>query len=234
MGELGQPRRQIRAGLDIVALLWISVAFFEFVYLTGYVDINLVLAVKGLIGAAFLIGGLFLSSIPAFGVGVVLDVFIDQRDFFNWISGVFICFVTIFIMNAVVKQYANLTFEALTVAPITVEIFVMLIGISEECALRGWFLNFLSNLTGSDEIAIFVSSAIGATLHAGIYGARHPVVIGVVFLCFAVIGFFYATSTEMIKGPFLAVAVPARRLSMVMTGHALVNLLAVFKVRRTG
>ena len=104
MSELG--RRQIRAGIDIIALLWITVAFFEFVYLTTYVDMDIVIAVKGLVGLSMLIGGLVLSSTPSLGVGLALDVWISGREFINWMVGVFVSFIVILIMNSIVNRYS--------------------------------------------------------------------------------------------------------------------------------
>jgi membrane protease YdiL (CAAX protease family) len=228
MSELG--RGQIRVAYDIVSLLWVVVAFFEFVYLAGYVDIDLPLAVKGIIGVCLLIGGIALSLSPSLGVGVTLDLMLSGEEFVNWVIGVFVSFVTILLMNAVVNRYASI-FQGpgLAFIPIAVEVFAMLVGVAEESSIRGYLLTALKNTTGSDALAILISSAIGSTLHAGIYGARNPTVILVVFLCFCVLGFTYAFTTEAIRDPYTGEVVRARRVSTVMTGHALVNLLAVLR-----
>lgn len=227
MGELG--RRQIRASLDIVSILWIVVAFFEFVYLAGYVDLSLEIAVKGLIGGVILIGGLVLCSVPQLGVGLVLDLIMSADELIEWVTSVFISFILILIMNTSVSRFSSRTLSTLAFAPIAITVFTMLIGISEEVALRGYLLNLLSNLTGLDSFAIIVSAAIGATIHAGVYGARSITVIFVVFICFIGLGWIYATSTQAIKGPFTKEPVLARRLSIVMTAHALVNFLSMWR-----
>ena len=225
MGYLG--RRQVRVCIDVIALFWIAVAFFEFVLLMGYVDDNLTIAVKGLIGFALLVGGLALSASPSMGVGIVLDTWISLEETIDWFTNVFLSFVIILLMNSVVRKFTPF----LSSVYITTEIFVMLIGISEESSLRGYLLNLLDNVTGDGgtAIGIIISSAIGSTLHAGIYGARNLTVIATVFVCFLALGYIYASSTRMIKGPFQAEAVPARRISAIMTGHALVNLMAILR-----
>lgn len=225
MGYLG--RRQVRVCIDVIALFWIAVAFFEFVYLMGFVDDNLTLAVKGLIGFALLVGGLAMSTSPSMGVGVVLDVWISLEEVIDWFTNVFLSFAIILLMNSVVRKFTPM----LSGVYITTEIFVMLIGISEEASLRAWLLNLLDNVTGEGgtAIGIVISSAIGATLHAGIYGARSLTVIGTVFGCFLALGYIYASSTRMIQGPFQVEPVPARRISAIMTGHALVNLMAIVR-----
>ena len=221
MGELG--RGQIHVCLDVISIFWIAVAFMEFVYLMGFVDQNLTIAVKGLIGFSLLVGGLALSFHPSGGVGIVLDTWISVDETIEWFANVFLTFVVILLMNAFVKSATG----ALSTTYLPDLVFVMLIGISEEPAIRGWLLNLLDNFTGVTFVANFISSAIGATLHAGIYGARDLRVIGVVFLSFFIIGYIYSSSTTLIKGPWKDQPVRARRLSSVMTGHGLVNLMAM-------
>lgn len=226
MGYLG--RRQVRVCIDVIALFWIVVAFFEFVYLMGFVDDNLTIAVKGLVGFALLVGGLAMSATPSMGVGVVLDVWISLEEVIDWFTNVFLSFAIILLMNSVVRKFSPSLLGAVYIAT---EIFVMLIGISEEASLRGYLLNLLDNVIGDGgtAVGIVISSAIGATLHAGIYGARNLTVIATVFGCFLALGYIYATSTRMIQGPFQDEPVPARRISSIMTGHALVNLMAILR-----
>ena len=219
--ELG--RRQVRVVIDAIALLWITIAFFEFVYLMGFMDVNLTLAVKGVVGFCLLVGGLALSSSPSMGVGMVLDVFISLDETITWFIDTFLSFCVILAMNAFVSKFSTL----LAVSYISTEVFVMLIGIGEEASLRGWLLNLLSNYTGSNLVANVISSGIGATLHAGIYGARDIRVIVVVFASFMILGYIYSSSTRAVKGPFQEEVVPGRRISSIMTGHALVNLMAL-------
>lgn len=225
MTHLG--RRQVRVCVDVIALFWIVVALFEFYLLMGFVDADLVIAVKGLIGFSLLIGGLALSASPSMGVGMVLDVWISLEEMVEWFTNVFLSFVVILLMNTVVKKYSPF----LSATYISIEVFAMLVGISEESSLRGYLLNLLENLIGDGGkiVGIIISSAIGATLHAGIYGARNITVVMVVFFSFVALGYIYASSTTMIKGPFQERAVPARRISSIMTGHALVNLMALIR-----
>ena len=227
-GELG--RYQVRVVIDVIALLWITIAFFEFVYLMGFVDVHLTLATKGIIGFCLLVGGLALSASPSMGVGAVLDVFISLDETIDWFTNTFLSFVVILAMNAFVSEFSSL----LAVAYIPTEVFSMLIGVGEEASLRAWLLNLLSNYTGSNLVANVISSAIGATLHAGIYGARDIRVIIVVFLSFMILGYLYSSSTRAIKGPHMREAVPGRRISPMMTGHALVNLMALVRKSMMG
>ncbi len=104
--------------------------------------------------------------------------------------------------------------------------------IGKKYYLVGWLLNFLSNITGSNFMAVFISSAIGATMHAAVYGSRSFTVITIVFVAFMVIGYTYVGSTEKLKGVHRDKPVMARRLSVTTTGHALNNLMAALRAMR--
>ena len=71
--EIG-TRRQVRVLIDVWALLWIIAVFPMFVYTSTYVDYDLTVAVKGLIGISLGLIGLAMTSSDQLGVGMVLDL----------------------------------------------------------------------------------------------------------------------------------------------------------------
>ena len=241
MGYLGREyetynpklgKSQIRVALDPLSLLWFVVAMVMFQYLGTYLDLDPNLASKAFLGFVLLAGGTVAFLSDSLGVGVVLDSVISRQELIAWVSSTTICTITILVMNGLVDKTLGPILGSS--APVTSAVFGMLIGVAEEFAWRGWLLNLLSNLTGNDSVAVVISSAIGATMHAAVYGSRSITIIVIVFVAFCVIGFTYATSTEVLKGLHRAKPVRARRLSTTTTGHALNNLMAAMRVIRMG
>jgi membrane protease YdiL (CAAX protease family) len=240
MGYLGKRyegapqlgKRQVRVALDPLSLLWFVVALTMFQYLGTYLTLDPLLASKAFLGFMLLIGGLVAFSMDSFGVGVVLDSAISRQELIVWVSSTTICTITIIMMNGVVSRTVGPIVGS--AAPITSGVFGMLIGVAEEYAWRGWLLNLLSNLTGNDTVAVVISSIIGGTMHAAVYGARSMTIIIIVIVAFMVIGYTYVWSTESLKGLHRPKPVPARRLSITTTGHALNNLMAVLRATRGG
>jgi len=221
-------RHQLRVIIDVPAIMWIITALSLFQYLATYVDIDQTVAMKGMVGVSFLIGGVGLFLSDSMGVGARLDPFMDGAELLRWITGVFISFVTIIFMNQFVARYSPLSAVALT--PVSSAVFGMIIGVGEESSLRGYLQNLVENLTGSMWAGIIINSGVGATMHAAIYGSRNINVIMIVFISFIILSYVYATSTEVITGAFgQGQNVRGRRISVTMTGHALVNLTSALR-----
>lgn len=222
--SLRRQRERIHVCIDIVSLFWIFLDFILFVYLSTYVDLDLTIAVKGLIGIGMLIGGLALAAPQALGVGMVADFGLSMGELFRGLWATFLSMIMILLVNQVVAPHSTLGLQGIQFGA---AIFSQIIGTSEEVAVRGYILNLVENATGSSLVAITMSSLFGATWHAAIYGARDPAVLVTVFASFAVIGFTYATNTEVLyRG---GRAVRCRRLSPQMNAHSLVNTMTFFR-----
>jgi len=222
--SLYRQRDRIHVCIDLVSLFWIFLDFILFVYLSTYVDVDLTIAVKGLIGIGMLIGGLALSAPEALGVGMVADFRMDMGELLRGRWATFLSMVMIIIVNQVVATHSTLGLQGVQFGA---AVFSQIIGTSEEVAVRGYILNLVENATGNSLVAIAMSSLFGATWHAAIYGARNPSVLVTVFASFAVIGFTYATNTEVqYRG---GRAIRCRRLSPQMNAHSLVNTMTFFR-----
>lgn len=187
-------------------------------------DLNLPLAVKSELVLIMYLGGMFLSSQPTMGVGWVLDRSLSFTEVAKQLGGTFVAVTAIFAVNMITAQYSNM--ETIGIGTV---LFSQVTGSSEEIAIRAYVLNFIENTThGNSILAILGSSFFGALWHAAIYGAREPVVIIVVFICFTILGWVYVQSTRMIQGQ------RARPLSVTMLAHILVNFTAGLRGVRLG
>ncbi len=211
-----QGRQRVKVCWDLASVMLIFFTFIIMVYSATYVDYNLPLAVKSELVLIMFFGGLFLSMPSEMGVGWVLDKSINPAEVAKGAAGTFVSVVAIFIVNIVTADLVGLS--TIGVSGI---LFSQVVGIAEEVAIRGYVLNFIDNITyGNTIVAILGSSFFGAIWHAAIYGARDARIIIVVFLCFVVLGWVYAFGQEEVDGQ------RARRLSVTMLGHVIVNTAA--------
>lgn len=192
--------------IDILSLFWLVFAFIIFLYTSTFVDQNQVLAIKGLIGFSLVIGGLVLTRMTA---GLTFDPAMHTQ-FEGFIQPMALSLFAIWISNLAVQQFSRFqVFGA--VGPIPSSLFAILIGVSEEIVFRGFLLSLAWMLTGSSVISIGFSSLVFTIFHGAVYGVSPEALIIVFF-----------------AGIFLGVAfvMSNRRLSVTMTSHGIINLLA--------
>ncbi len=197
--------KKLKPVIDIVWVLWFLVAFFVFLYLTTYVDIDPVLSDKGVIGFCILGFGTLFTH---FFIGFNVDKFISEKEAGMFLGMVAVSFVAVLFVNWATMQVST----GLSFTPINQSLFLMLIGMAEETVFRGLLLNLILVWTGDFITAIFVSSLVGASTHAAVYGMSFELMF-IVFGSFVVLGFAYVFS--------------GRRLSTTMTAHGLYNLMVV-------
>ncbi len=190
-----------RVTIDILWLFWVMVSFLIFGYLTTYVDLDQSLAFKGLIGFSLLIGSTLLTGMM---VGFNADTFFSLKEITESLFLVMVAIVAITVVNSVTPTVFSAT-------PITGALFAMLIGISEESMFRGFLQSTFSNMVNDEMIAIIMSSAIGTIYHSAVYGLSNGLFV-IVFFSFSVVGVVFMLSN--------------RRLSVVFSAHALVNLMS--------
>jgi len=187
-----------RVVVDFVAVAWWFIGFFWFAQLQTWVDLDLNLAVKGIIGAIFLIGGALFSFII---VGVNWDKFFSLSELIN--QGL----LGAVVVNLIVVGSG--VFDS--PVPINSATFAVLMGtVGEETLLRGALLTTLSKMYG-DLVGIFGSTIVGTLIHSVIYGDASASMLSV-FGSFLFFGIGYVYSRY--------------RLSVPMTCHAIFNLLA--------
>lgn len=216
---------QVRVLVDVPMILYLIAAMPMFVYVTTYVDYDPTIAIKGLLAISLGLIGLVMSSVDQLGVGLVLDASFSPKEIGIAITSIIVSFVAIFAMNIVV-QSASSFYGGLAIIPIGGVVFSTLVGILEEPFAHGWLQNVIENATQESVAGMVISSAIMTVIHLAIYATKGMTVLVIVFFSFFIMSLVYATSTEMEKGAFRENAVPCRRLSPLMTGHALVNLTA--------
>jgi len=215
-------KSQVRVLVDVPMILYMIAAMPMFVYVTTYVDYDPTVAIKGLLGISLGLIGLIMASTDQLGVGMVLDASFTGREVGIAITSIIVSFVAIFTMNIVV-QGASDFYGGLSIVPIAGIVFSTLVGIVEEPFVHGWMQNVIENTTQESLAGMIISSAIMTVIHLAIYATKGMTVLVIVFLSFLIMSIVYGTSTEMEKGAFREHAVPCRRLSPLMTGHALVN-----------
>lgn len=194
----------IKVKLDLPWVFCFLAASAVFLYLMTYVSIDQVLALKGGLGLLLLIVGTFGAGLL---VGFDYDQILDMNEFLSSFALVLVSLVAITMVN-LMGQSAPL---AAVDSPISAALFGMLIGISEEAFFRGFICTLAEKLSGNSIIGVFVSSIVGTTYHAAVYGTSDTL-MGIVFGCFVVLGTCYVVS--------------GHRLSVTMVAHALVNLLS--------
>jgi hypothetical protein len=187
---------------DLITVVWLLIAFLEFGYLSTFVDTDPVLALKAMIGAILLLGGVVFQWIF---IGIDFDWMFSKEETYAWMVHLFIALVAVSFVHFA-------TLSSLSSLPLPRALFLQSIGISEEFIFRGFLLNWIMVMTFSFIIADVVSAGIGATYHAAVYGLSDQL-MWVVFGSFIALGFVYYNS--------------GRRLSVVLTAHGLINLLAV-------
>lgn len=203
MGQRALLRARLgqKVVVDILWLTWMLVAITIFVWLGTFIDVNPILAMKGVIGAVILLTGTFFSFLL---VGLHFDWFFSDQEWGSFLSSL--------VVSLIVILFVNIITPPLSVTPIPDSLFVLLIGIAEEAFFRGFLLSGLQVITkGNSLIAIGVSSYIGAVYHTATYGLSNQLMM-IVFGCFCVLGAVYLLS--------------GRRLSVPMTAHACINLFA--------
>lgn len=222
--EIGR-KTQVRVLYDINALLWLVGVITMFVYVTTYVDYDLTVAVKGLIGISLALIGITMTTADQLGVGSVYDFRFTWGEALNAITTFTIGFIFIFIVNLVIQNVSPF-WGTLATIPIGATVFSTMIGVGEEPFAHGWLLNWIENATGDTLAGVAISSAIMATIHLAIYGVRGFTTLTIVFFSFFVMGLVYALSTEDEKGAFRDQPVPCRRISPLMNAHGAVNATA--------
>lgn len=223
--EIGE-KSQVRVLVDPFALIITALSVSLFLNLGTFIEFEQDWTLKALLGLGFLLSGAVLSAPDQGGVGWVLDASLSQAEALNMFITGFSSFVFILSTNIAVNLYAQIS-----ITVVASVIFVQMMAIAEEWAIRAWLLNLISNLTGSDGAGILISSAIGTTAHSAIYGNREPKFMIIVFISFVLLGYIYATSTTMVEGPFREETVPCRRIASIMIGHTLVNTTAGIRAR---
>lgn len=173
-----------------------------FAYLPVYVDTDPTLATKSIIGFSLLMGGTTMSLVL---IGFKADRFFSLSDFLNSTFHIIISLAAVFMVNIYTSSLQ------LSAAQISGTLFIMLMGIAEEAFFRGFLLSMLNKLTNSSLIATVLSSVVGMTYHAAVYGMNTTNMV-IVFGSFCVLGFTYVLS--------------GYRLSVPMTAHAIVNYLS--------
>ena len=203
MGQRALLRARLdqRVVVDILWLTWILVAITIFVWLGTFVDLSPILAMKGVIGAVMLLTGTFFSALL---IGFKYDWTFSEQEWDTFLSSLFVCLIVILFVNIITPP--------LSVTPIPDSLFALLIGIAEEAFFRGFLLTGLLVITKGNSIwAILVSSFLGAVYHTAVYQQSNQLMM-IVFGCFCVLGAAYVLS--------------GKRLSVVMTAHGAVNIMA--------
>lgn len=195
-------RSRERIQVDVVWLFWTLIALLVFLYIPTFVDSDPVLASKSIIGFSLLIGGTAMSALLC---GFKTDNFYSLEDFVNSLGFIFVGIIAIYVVNL----YSS-TLQ-LSSVPISGTLFVMLMGVSEEALFRGFLTTAFTKMTGSSLLGVGISSVIGVAYHAAVYGASNMNIL-IVFGSFCVLGFAYVLS--------------GYRLSVPMTAHVIVNLMA--------
>jgi membrane protease YdiL (CAAX protease family) len=191
-----------RVVVDPLAMLWIVLALLIFLWTSTFVDTSPALAVKSLIGFSLLIAGLFMSGST---VGIQTDPAIDRGEWESFTSLVGLSLLAVMILNAV-----TLKFLGLEVTHIPRSLFAVLIGVSEEALFRGFILTWILAMTGSTVAAVLASSLLFTVYHGAVYGLSQAALF-IVFGSGVILGVAFALS---------------RRLSVTMTAHGVINLLA--------
>ena len=218
-------KRQVRVLIDPLSLILIALSVSLFLNLGTFVDYDPDWTIKSLLGLGFLTAGAVLSLVDQGGVGWRLDASFDKAEIINFVSGVAMAFIVIVFTNISVSRYVRLT----PIPVIAGVLFVQMIGVAEELAIRGWLLNLISNVTGNNLAGVLVSSAIGTTFHSAVYGTREIQVLLIVFVSFFVLGWIYVMTETTVAGVHERAPVPVRRISTVMTAHSLVNTMSVLR-----
>lgn len=188
--------------VDIIWLFWVVVAFLIFLYTQTYIDIDQALALKAIVGFSLLIGGLMMSYML---VGFRADNFFSLSDFSNSLGYVFISIMAIYMVNIYGSSLQ------LSAVPISGTLFMILMAVAEEGLFRGFLTTLFIKMTGSSLIGVGLSSGIGLAYHAAVYGSSNTN-MAITFGSFFVLGFCYVLSNY--------------RISVPITAHALVNLIA--------
>ncbi len=208
---------QIKIVFDVLSMFWIIVSLSLFLYTSTFVDLEPTTAFKGMIGATMLVVGLFMASVDEFGVGYHFDTNIDPVELIGSLSLILVAFVAILVINQTIPAFSSSVLSAGVFA-------IILGGVAEEVLFRGYILNMISNIAG-DGLALLISTVLGATFHAGVYGQKDPSIMAIVAVSFAVLGGVWILSEKTFKRHGRPIR--GRRLSVVMTAHALVNLVAM-------
>lgn len=219
--EIG-TKSQIHVLVDPFALILTALSVSLFLNLGTFVDFDETFTIKALLGLGFLVVGVALSAPEQGGVGWVLDATLSQTEVIDMVIVGFSSFIFILASNIAVNLY-----DQLSIAVYASVVFVQMIAIAEEWAIRGYLLNLISNLTTIEGAPILMSSAIGATFHSAVYGNKSPTFLLIVFVSFCILGYLYATSTTTVKDrQENNEVIRARRIGSIMIGHTLVNTVA--------
>jgi len=222
--EIGR-KTQVRVLYDVNSLLWFVGGITMLIYVATYVDYDLTVAVKAMLGIVIGLVGIVMSLTDSLGVGSVFDFRFTWGETMNAITSMVIGVVFIFIAN-IVTQQASGFWSTLAILPIGATVFSTIVGINEEPFVHGWLLNWIENATGDTLAGVFISSAIAATVHLAIYAVRGMSTLVIVFASFFILGVVYAMSTEYEKGAFRDEPVPCRRISPLQNAHGIVNATA--------
>lgn len=196
--------RKQRVVVDIFWLAWFVVGFALFLYLSTYIELDVMIAVKALIGFSMLIGG---SMATYMLIGMEYDNNFTTREEGQFYSATAMSLVAIFMINMVTPPLSSLQ-------PIPNSLFSVLIGIAEGCVFQGFFLSWILIMTDNNPLfAIGGSSLLATSFHAWVYGGSNSLLM-IVFGSFCVLGWAYLFSGQ--------------RISVAQTPHALVNLLSFF------
>lgn len=198
--------------LDIISIFWIISTFLILGYVATYVDLEPGLALKGVVGFSLMLGGLVLAWIT---IGIDVDRKLSLKEVVNGLFLVFASVLIIALIDTVTWEY--LTAISPELSAIEKSQFTMLMGTVEEVVFRGFLLSFLIALTDNTVISLAVSSVIGATFHAAVYGMEQGLMIFVAVSFFA-LGVIYLMSRGEED--------PRPRLWVTITAHGLVNLIA--------
>lgn len=203
MAQAILQRSKQRIVLDVLVVALIFISGTLFLYLGVYVDQQISLAVKGLIGFCLMLFGLVGS---AMFVGYDLDRLFDFNDLLNNANWTMIALVGVGIANQGVAQVTSMA-----VVPVSGTLFVLMMAVAEECFFRAFLLTSFVKMSGNELLAIIGSSLIGAIYHIAVYGTSDAL-IAMVLLGFIVLGASYVAS--------------GYRLSVPMGAHVIINLLS--------
>jgi membrane protease YdiL (CAAX protease family) len=188
--------------LDLVSYFLIGLALIIFLYGSTYTSES-ALSGASIVGLAILgagVAGIHLNG------GFSRDPSLSPGELGGSAGMIMISLVAV----AGVNYGAQLVTFSVEQAPVTMGLYLAMIGVAEEVFFRGFLLSFAASRLG-DVLGVLVSAGMGAVYHAQVYGWSNQN-LAIVFGSFAVLGFAYVAS--------------GRRLSVPMVAHAAVNLLS--------